>query len=216
MNTADGRIYPIFDLATIEVRGLDAASYAKFLLGQSPRWLQLRAKGYPEARVAELAKLLMRMTEGTATELVLNDHAALAAELGVPYVHLGQSDERPDAVRAQYPKLKIGVSTHTLQQVQEALKGPAAYVAYGPLFSTVSKENHEAPVGLEGLRAAHELVRAAQVATKVVAKVEKPLIAIGGITLDLLPLVLPYCAAAAMISALADEFAQPAKKEGPS
>jgi thiamine-phosphate pyrophosphorylase len=212
MNTADGRIYPIFDLTTIEVRGLDAACYAKFLLGRSPRWLQLRAKGYPEARVAELAKLLLRMTEGTATELVLNDDAALAAQLGIPYVHLGQSDAKVETVRARYPKLKIGVSTHTLRQLQEALKGPAGYIAYGPLFSTVSKENHETPVGLEGLRAAHELVRAAHGA----AKVEKPLVAIGGITLELLPLVLPYCTAAAMIGALAEEFARPARKEGPS
>ncbi len=69
------------------------------------------------------------------------------------------------------PPLWVGVSTHNLQQLREADATSADYIAVGPIFPTATKENPDPVVGLELLRAARQLTR-------------KPLVAIGGITLE--------------------------------
>jgi thiamine-phosphate pyrophosphorylase len=63
----------------------------------------------------------------------------------------------------------LGVSTHNLEQLKEADAGPADYIAYGPVFATASKRDHDPVVGIEGILAARATTR-------------KPLVAIGGIT----------------------------------
>jgi thiamine-phosphate pyrophosphorylase len=68
-------------------------------------------------------------------------------------------------------KRLIGYSTHNLDQLRDADSSSADYVAFGPVFATASKQNPDPVVGLEGLRAARKLTR-------------KPLVAIGGITLE--------------------------------
>ena len=67
------------------------------------------------------------------------------------------------------PNLWLGVSTHNPQQLVEADKTSADYLAIGPVFATASKQNPDPVVGLEGVRQARKLTR-------------KPLVAIGGIT----------------------------------
>jgi thiamine-phosphate diphosphorylase len=69
------------------------------------------------------------------------------------------------------PGKLIGYSTHVLEQVREADRSTADYVAFGPIFPTASKENPDAVVGLAGLREARKAT-------------SKPLVAIGGITLE--------------------------------
>ena len=63
----------------------------------------------------------------------------------------------------------MGVSTHTAEQVRAANLTSADYIAFGPIFTTGSKADHEPVVGLAGLRAARALT-------------DKPLVAIGGFT----------------------------------
>ena len=63
----------------------------------------------------------------------------------------------------------LGVSTHNPEQLAEADKSSADYLAIGPVFATTSKANPDPVVGLEGVRRAREVTG-------------KPLIAIGGIT----------------------------------
>jgi thiamine-phosphate pyrophosphorylase len=77
-------------------------------------------------------------------------------------------------------------------QLARALAHRPAYVAYGPVFPTSSKDRPDAVVGLEGLRAAYAVARAAQV----------PLVAIGGITRERASAVAECADAAAVIAAL--------------
>ena len=89
---------------------------------------------------------------------------------GAAGVHVGQSDLPVGVAQAiAGPGVMVGISTHTPQQVDEAVAGPARYVAVGPIFSTVTKETGYEPRGLD-------LVRYA-------ARFGKPVIAIGGISL---------------------------------
>jgi thiamine-phosphate pyrophosphorylase len=74
------------------------------------------------------------------------------------------------ARRVLAPHQWIGCSTHSLDQVVEADRTTADYIAFGPIFPTASKENPDPVVGLEGLRQARRAT-------------EKPLVAIGGINL---------------------------------
>src|SRR5258708_29421757 len=67
------------------------------------------------------------------------------------------------------PDRWLGISTHNPEQIAEADKTDADYLAIGPVFATVSKANPDPVVGLEGVLRARELT-------------SKPLVAIGGIT----------------------------------
>ena len=90
-------------------------------------------------------------------------------------MHVGQDDLTPAQARAVIGHDAIvGVSTHTLDQLDEALRESIDYVAVGPVFGTDTKTTGYAAIGLEAVRAA-----AARTAARHV-----PLVAIGGITRD--------------------------------
>lgn len=85
---------------------------------------------------------------------------------------MGQHDLGVEEARAIVGQDKwVGVSTHSLNQLDTAEKTSANYIAFGPIFPTASKENPDPVVGLELLRQARQHTR-------------KPLVAIGGITLE--------------------------------
>jgi thiamine-phosphate pyrophosphorylase len=105
-----------------------------------------------------------------SVRLIMNDRADLCLAAGFDGVHVGQDDLSPEAVRQIIGTERwLGVSTHNPEQLREADRSSADYVAIGPVFSTSSKENPDPVVGLDGVRRARELTR-------------KPLVAIGGIT----------------------------------
>ena len=106
------------------------------------------------------------------TEAFGSDRADVALAVSADGVHLGQDDLPVELARRILNQGKwIGCSTHNLAQVIEADKSSADYVAFGPIFPTGSKERPDPVVGLEGLRKAREATR-------------KPLVAIGGITVE--------------------------------
>jgi thiamine-phosphate pyrophosphorylase len=86
-------------------------------------------------------------------------------------VHVGQDDLPVECARTVCgPEKLVGVSTHNLEQVREADRSPADYVAVGPIFATSTKEKPDPVVGVD-------FVAEARRATT------KPIVAIGGITL---------------------------------
>lgn len=107
-----------------------------------------------------------------STRLIVNDRPDIAALSEAGGVHVGQDDLPVAAARAIVgPDRWVGVSTHTLEQVREADATPADYLAFGPIFPTSTKSPADPTVGVDSLHRARELTR-------------KPLVAIGGITLD--------------------------------
>jgi len=102
--------------------------------------------------------------------LIMNDRADLCLAAGFDGLHIGQDDLSPESARRIIgPDRWLGVSTHNPEQLSEADKTSADYLAIGPIFATSSKANPDPVVGLDGVRQARELTR-------------KPLVAIGGIT----------------------------------
>jgi thiamine-phosphate pyrophosphorylase len=137
---------------------------ARVMLEQA-RELRRRCSSHPN--VAKSAPL------GWATPSVrwiMNDRADLCLAAEFDGVHVGQEDLSPQSVRGIIGVNRLlGVSTHNPEQMIEAERNSADYVAIGPVFSTSSKERPDPVVGLEGVRRARGLTR-------------KALVAIGGIT----------------------------------
>ena len=119
----------------------------------------------------EALPLKRRAAELGAT-FIVNDRCDLAVAVDADGVHLGQDDlPVTEARRLMGPSKLIGLSTHNLQQVEEADRLKPDYLGFGPIFKPASKHDHDPVVGIEGLRTIRSLTTL-------------PVFAIGGIQLD--------------------------------
>jgi len=166
------RLYPIIDVSCLAAQGrlLDViVAYARRLAEGGATLIQYRDKTGNARDMLGRAREIRRVLAGDVT-LVMNDRADLCVAAGYQGLHVGTDDLTPSSARAIVgPKRILGVSTHNLEQVRQADKGPADYIAFGPIFPTRSKERPDPVVGLDILRLARAITR-------------KPLVAIGGIT----------------------------------
>lgn len=137
------------------------------------RLLQVRQKGTEtgDAALLETVRAIVHAARPLGATVIVNDRADIAAMGGAGGVHVGQDDLSAADARAISGSgvVVVGLSTHTPEQVDEALAGTADYIAVGPVFLTLTKDTGYDPRGLE-------LVRRA-------AGRGKPVVAIGGITL---------------------------------
>jgi len=162
------RLYPILDPACFSgAAGMFAA--AEELAAAGVTLLQYRDKSGNARRMLDRAREL-RARLGTTVKFVINDRADLCIAAQCDGLHVGQNDLSPESARDIIgPARWLGVSTHNAEQLAEADRTSADYLAIGPIFATSSKANPDPVVGIEGIRRARELTR-------------KPLVAIGGIT----------------------------------
>jgi thiamine-phosphate pyrophosphorylase len=162
------RLYPILDAACFP-NSASLFSAAEQLADAGATLLQYRNKSGNVRQMLEQARELKRLT-GSRVQWIMNDRADLCLAAEFNGVHVGQDDLSPEGARRVIgPTLFLGVSTHNSEQLAEADKTSANYLAIGPVFATRSKENPDPVVGLANVRRARELTR-------------KPLVAIGGIT----------------------------------
>jgi thiamine-phosphate pyrophosphorylase len=164
------RLYPIVDADVLRRHGLSVGGFARELRAAGIKLLQYRDKAGDPQDILHAASLIREEFSGTDCRLIMNDRADLAVLAGWGGVHVGQSDQNPeDARKTVGPKRWVGVSTHTDEQVLAADSSCADYIAVGPVFTTSTKADAEATVGLDGVRRARKLTK-------------KPIVAIGGIT----------------------------------
>jgi thiamine-phosphate pyrophosphorylase len=162
------RLYPILDAGCFSDANAMFAG-AEELAAAGCTLLQYRNKsGSARQMLAEARELRARLRP--TVKLIMNDRADLCLAAQYDGLHVGQDDLLPESARCIIgPALCLGVSTHNPEQLAQADRTSADYLAIGPVFATVSKANPDPVVGLAGLRRARELTR-------------KPLVAIGGIT----------------------------------
>lgn len=166
------RLYPIVDAGCFrDTTRMFAA--AEELAAAGITLVQYRNKlGNARLALDEARELKARLQTrfGSSVKLIMNDRADLCIAAGFDGLHVGQDDLLPASARRIVGADRwLGISTHNPQQLAEADKTSADYLAIGPIFATGSKVNPDPVVGLEGLRLARESTR-------------KPLVAIGGIT----------------------------------
>jgi thiamine-phosphate pyrophosphorylase len=167
------RLQAIVDVDIAALAGWAAIDLARAILDGGARFLQLRAKQRPSGPFLELCDAVVALGASYQATVIVNDRVDLAKLSGAGGVHVGQEDLAPSAARELLgPGAIVGFSTHSIEQVEAALREPVSYVAVGPVFGTATKDTGYAAVGLELVAAA---VRMAG---------EKPIVAIGGVTLD--------------------------------
>lgn len=161
------RLYAIVDLAAVA----DPIAHAQELFAGGVTLLQVRDKTERPAHTLSIAREIRRIAPRGA-RLIMNDRADLCLAARFDGVHVGQEDMSPRGARRVCPApLWVGVSTHNLDQLRAADSAPVDHIAFGPIFVTTSKERPDPIVGLDMLAQARKLTK-------------KPLVAIGGITLE--------------------------------
>ncbi len=156
---------------------------------------QLRVKDMQGSDLeAEIVEAIRISSEYNA-RLFINDFWELAIKHKAYGVHLGQEDIQDADIKAiHWADLRLGISTHTNEEINIALEFEPSYVAIGPIYKTDSKEMVYNPVGLKDLNAWSKCV-------------DYPIVAIGGINLGNMEEVLNVGAAngIAMIAGVLDE-----------
>lgn len=163
------RFYPILDTEVALRHGIDPVKAAQEILDAGARILQFRHKAFLSREAFGWLRRIAGLADAAGAPLVVNDRPDLARLFGAA-LHLGQDDLPPSiARRVVGPDAMVGFSTHNEAQMRAALAEPVDYIALGPIFGTVTKENPDPTVGLDQLRRLRPLSN-------------RPLVAIGGTT----------------------------------
>jgi thiamine-phosphate pyrophosphorylase len=145
---------------------------AKQLLEAGVRLLQYRNKTSPAREFLQTASEMAKVLVPLGAIYLVNDRPDIGYLAGASGVHVGWGDLSPeDAKRIIGPRKLVGISTHNIEQFQEAAGGVSDYIAIGPIFATTTKKNPDPVVGTALLKQIRPLT-------------QKPIVAIGGITLD--------------------------------
>jgi thiamine-phosphate pyrophosphorylase len=163
------RLYVILDPALLTVPETECASQ---LVNAGVRLLQYRDKAASSRELLESSKQLSAALVPWGVTFIVNDRPDVASLAGASGVHVGQEDLGVEEARAVVgPDKLVGISTHNRAQFEQAAGTSADYIAVGPIFSTFTKANPDPVVGTEFIR-------------QVRALTDKPIVAIGGVTLD--------------------------------
>jgi len=163
------------DAAVCAAAGRAPIDVARAFLSGGVRWLQLRCKSMPSGPLLDLARGMLEDATAAGATLIINDRADITALANAPGLHVGQTDLSPADARAVIgPSPILGLSTHTRQQWEQALREPISYVAIGPVFGSVTKQTGYDAIGLSTVT---------QVATAA-SGTGLPTVAIGGITIE--------------------------------
>lgn len=159
-------LYAILDPE--QTKGRAPESVLRDLLDGGAAILQLRVKTMAPSDFFQLAQRARAETRARGCKLIVNDRVDIALACDADGVHLGQ-DDLPLAVGRQLMGTKIvGISTHDIEQAQEAELNGADYIGFGPMFGTTTKNTGYAARGIDMLR-------------QIRAAVKLPIVAIGGI-----------------------------------
>jgi thiamine-phosphate pyrophosphorylase len=163
------RFYPILDTETIARHGLHRVDCAAQILDAGATILQIRHKGFFDRTLFDDIERVANLCARSNAIFVVNDRADVAKMFDAA-IHLGQEDLTPSQARLVVGDSAIvGYSTHNEIQMRAAGSEPASYLAFGPIFTTSSKQNPDPTVGIEQLRRLRPLT-------------DRKLVAIGGIT----------------------------------
>ncbi len=189
MNIEFPPVYPITDT---KISGLPVIEQVRAFIAGGARLFQVREKGLNSRDLFYASAEAVKVAHEHGVKVIINDRADIALLAGADGVHLGQQDLAPEhARRLLGPRAIIGYSTHSIEQTERAADMPVDYVAFGPVFNTSTKSDHEPIVGLELLANIKAIVGGI------------PLVAIGGIDRNRLSQVLRSGAdSAAVISSV--------------
>ena len=177
---SDGTLDPFYPI-------LPNSAWVARIAAEGAKFIQLRVKDMPPNAIkTEIARALEAASVHRC-QLVVNDYWREAIDLGAGFVHLGQGDlVGADIAAIKAAGIKLGVSTHSIAELNIALGVNPDYIALGPIYPTKLKAMPWAPQGLDRIAEWR-------------SKMSCPLVAIGGITLERAPDVLAAGASSAAV-----------------
>ncbi len=150
-------------------RGRTNVEVAREMVAADIKIIQYREKDKPSRQKYRECLEIREITAEADVVFIVNDDVALALAVQADGVHIGQDDLPLEKVRELVGgEFIIGLSTHAPRQAEEAVAKGADYIGVGPLFTTFTKKDVGAPVGLAYL-------------DYVVKNCPLPFVAIGGI-----------------------------------
>ncbi|HEX9366743.1 MAG TPA: thiamine phosphate synthase [Vicinamibacterales bacterium] len=186
------RLYPILDIDLCRERRLEPLAVLAAFLAGGARLIQLRDKTASTGARLACADEVVARAHAAGARLIVNDRADIARLSGADGVHLGQDDLSVAAARRIVgADAVVGLSTHDVAQIEAAAATTASYIAVGPVYGTATKDTGYSARGLD-------LVRRAVLSGR-------PVVAIGGITLERAPEVL--AAGASSVAVISDLLA---------
>ena len=154
-----------------------ASDSAKFLhdsirraLRSGVSWIQIREKDLSAREQFELVRAILKLPNPRGVKILVNTRVDIALAARADGVHLPSNSPAPHVWRELVPpRFLIGVSCHSLAEIQAAEREGADYALFGPVFDPISKPANSPAVGLTGL-------------SRAAAAVKIPVLALGGIT----------------------------------
>jgi len=184
------RLYVLINVDT-ETCDADALGLAQKCIAGGADALQLRAKGVCDKRFLALAEAFVRLCKTNGAVGIINDRTDIARLADADGVHLGQDELPLQAARKLLKRpMLFGGSTHSTDELQDAIAAGFDYVGVGPAFASLTKP---------GLKTAG--LQYVQQAVKRLAGTGIKPIAIGGIDPENLPIVLETGIQAVAVSA---------------
>ncbi len=160
-------LYPIINLDLVD----EPTLYLDQLIQAGIRFVQVRKKNIPDRDFLALTRSLVHDAAGRI-EIIVNDRIDICKLSKASGVHLGQNDISPTVAREILGQdAVIGISTHTLSELESAQNEPVQYLGFGPVFPSSTKSGHASVLGTDNLKNAALLS-------------SLPIVAIGGITKD--------------------------------
>lgn len=135
------------------------------------KMLQLREKDLSDKELVRIGREIKSITKGSETKFVVNDRPDIAVLCDADFLHLGQDDIAMEDARRVVGDMRIGLSTHSIEQATVALAKNPDYIGFGPVYPTNAKAIPDKPVGTTLLK-------------QVLAIAKIPVVAIGGIFPD--------------------------------
>lgn len=175
MNTQQLRLYAVTDRSWLKP-GETLAEVVETLLKAGVTCVQLREKGAEDALILQEARELKALCHRYGVPFLVNDRPDLAQAVGADGVHVGQEDTGlTEARNLLGPNALLGGSAHTVEEALAAQAAGADYLGCGAVFGSGTKHN-VSQMPLETL-------------TAICQAVDIPVVAIGGVSLDNLPLL---------------------------
>ncbi|BAL85858.1 putative thiamine monophosphate synthase [Actinoplanes missouriensis 431] len=163
----------------------DSLDVVRGVAGQPDVAVQIRVKT-SDAQAYALTVAALEILRPAGTMCLVNDRVAVALAAGADGVHVGADDLPVDAARRILgPDAVIGATCRNPTDARAAVAAGASYLGTGPAFATSTKDGLPPPIGPAGVAAVVDAVPGT------------PVLAIGGITADRVP-VLPSHGVAAI------------------
>ena len=147
------------------------------------RWIQLRMKGASTERIIATGREVAQLCHHYGAVLIVDDHVDVVGAIGADGVHLGRHDMSPVMARKLLGNNSIiGGTANTIDDVRRLAEAGVDYIGCGPYRYTTTKSNLSPILGAEGYHSITHLMRQEGISI--------PMVAIGGIEPDDIPLLL--------------------------